>query len=262
MVLENKTELLIKINDFEGPLDLLLHLIKETKMDIQEVPMLLIVDQYLAYIHSMKTMQLDIAGDYLVMAATLLEIKSRLLLPRVDTVDIDDDYEDEEDLQDELIRQLIEYKQFKEIADVLKEKESERGQYFAKSPSNLEGLQETIPLKDGEITLDDVLAAFQKMFLKQAMKQPIQAKIEMNSISVEETMAQIVTRLRQSSTQGVSLEEFVDSKSSLIASFLALLELTKYKKIIFKQDTLLSTIYIFKGENIDEEMLDVMTSGV
>ncbi|NEW65493.1 segregation/condensation protein A [Carnobacteriaceae bacterium zg-84] len=249
--MENNQELLIKLDDFEGPLDLLLHLIKETKMDIQEVPMLIIVDQYLQFIRSMTYLQLDIAGEYLVMAATLLEIKSRLLLPRVDTIEIETE-EYEEDLQDELIRQLIEYQQFKEVASALREKEDERGQFFAKEPTNLELLQENIPLKEGEVSLDDMIRAFQKMFQKQLQKQPLHARIEMDQVSVEETMLRIVDTLSKTSRE-VPIIDFIDSKQSLIATFLAMLELAKEKRVYFKQGTLHDMIYLYAGENIQQE---------
>ncbi|MBF0780569.1 MULTISPECIES: segregation/condensation protein A [unclassified Granulicatella] len=259
--MEKGKELLIKLDDFEGPLDLLLHLIKETKMDIQEVPMLIIVEQYLQFIHSMSIMQLDIAGEYLVMAATLLEIKSRLLLPRVDVVEFDEMYEEDENLEEELVRQLIEYQQFKEVAQVLKEKEDERGQYFTKEPSNLETLQDSVPLKVGEVHLDDVIQAFKKMFQKQLERQPIQAKIEMDVISVEQTMQMIVDKLKNC-TEKISIFEFVDSKPTLIATFLAILELAKSKKIVFEQSVLGGDILIAQGEAIHQDIDVTLTSGV
>lgn len=245
----HSNELLIKVNDFEGPLDLLLHLIKETKMDIQDVPMLLIVDQYLTFINNMQQIQLEIAGEYLVMAATLLEIKSRMLLPRIEinTSDIEDYYEADVDLQEQLIQQLIEYKQFKDVASVLKQKEVERGLMFSKSASNLEDYQNQVPLKENEIVLDDLLSAFSKMLQKQVLIQPIQAKIEMDSISVEEVMSNIMLTLKKTS-QKIDISEFIHSKSSLIATFLAVLELSKAKKITFEQETTDAKIYIQQGE--------------
>lgn len=259
--MENQTELHVVINDFEGPLDLLLHLIKETKMDIQEVPMLLIVDQYLAFIRQMETLQLDVAGDYLVMAATLLELKSRLLLPRVETIDEQDDFETPEELEDDLIQQLLAYQQFKEVAHALREKEDERGRFFTKEASNLESLQEAIPLNEGEVTLNDVLRAFEKMFQKQASKQMVQTKIEFDVISVEETIKVIVEKLRYSNTQ-IPISEFVDSKGKLIATFLAILELTKSKQIQFEQSALGDMIYIAKTEQFQKKTVQDITSGV
>lgn len=259
--MENKNELYVKVNDFEGPLDLLLHLIKETKMDIQEVPILLIVDQYLTFIRSMQVMQLDIAGDYLVMAATLLEIKSRLLLPRVEVVDVDsDDYEHDENLEENLKQQLIEYKKFKDIADVLKHKEEERGQIFSKTSADLHHLQSAVPLKDGEVTLDDVLLAFQRMFEKQSKAQPVQTKIEMAKLTVEESMEKIMTQLRR--FDSVELSDLIDSKESLISTFLAVLELAKTQQITFKQSTPYEPIKILKADGFDKVDTMTVTSGI
>lgn len=259
--MSEQKELKIVINDFEGPLDVLLHLIKETKMNIQDVSMLVIVDQYLAFIKQMEVVQLDIAGEYLVMAATLLEMKSRLLLPRVET--IVEDSQEEPIMDFEALKlQLIEYQQFKMIAQTLKEKEVQRGQLFAKQPSNLESLQESVPLQQGEVALEDVLQAMRKMFEKQAKQQPIQATIGLNAISVEETMQTILDTLQSSQTDGLALESVIQTREQLIPSFLAMLELAKTKKIIFKQSTPYLPIRIFPGETFNITQTIEITSGV
>lgn len=251
----------IKINDFEGPLDLLLHLIKETKMSIEDVPILTVVDHYLTFIKSMQVMQLDIAGDYLVMAATLLEIKSRVLLPRVDKVDIDaDGYEEDENLEENLKQQLIEYKKFKDVAQVLQEKEEQRGQFFSKAPSDLHHLQEVIPLKENEVTLNDVILAFQRLFEKQAKAQPIQAKIEMAKWSVEDAMQKIWYELER--FDNVDLATLVHSKTSLISTFLAVLEMAKTQQITFKQSTPYDPIVLIKGAAFKKRDTLTITSGL
>lgn len=240
-------ELLIKIDDFEGPLDLLLHLIKETKLDIQEVPMITIVDQYLAFIHNSPTLQLDVAGEYLVMAATLLEIKSRLLLPRVDTIEDDE----EVDLQELLIQQLVEYQQFKEVAQVLKEKEASRGVQLSKEMADLSSYQDEVPLTPGEIQMDDLISALSKMFQKQVANRPIMTRIQPKTVSVEEVMITIVEKMKRSQTP-VTLDEWIQSKDSLIATFLAILELAKAQRITFKQSSAEDVIEIFPGEKLFE----------
>ncbi|MBS4762370.1 segregation/condensation protein A [Carnobacteriaceae bacterium zg-ZUI252] len=256
----NQLELRITLDDFEGPLDLLLHLIKETKMSIEDVPMLLIVDQYLTFIRSMHILQLDVAGDYLVMAATLLEIKSRLLLPRVETVDTDDEYEEDENLEENLKLQLIEYKKFKDVAHVLKEKEDERGQFFSKEPSDLHHLNEVVPLQDGEVSLEDVVKAFQRMFEKQAQKQPLHAKIEMSKLTVEESMQTIINQL--TTFESADLSDLVSDKDTLLATFLALLELTRTQQITFKQSTPYEPIKLFRGNLFGKVDHMQVTSGI
>lgn len=158
------TEMTFKTAVFEGPLDLLLHLIKELEIDIYDIPVAQITDQYLEYIHTMKELQLDIAGDYIVMAATLLAIKSRTLLPKkiVEEDLLVEDYEGE-DPREELVEQLVAYKQFKEVAVDLKDKEKERQQLFTKAPLPL---IEEVALPETEeerVSMADLLGAFHKM---------------------------------------------------------------------------------------------------
>ena len=117
----------IKINEFEGPLDLLLHLIKESKMDIFDLKVEVITDQYLEYINKMEEMNLDIASSYLVMAAELIEMKSRMLLPRHE-----EDEEQEEDPQEQLVNRLIEYQRYKDLTKEFKELEEERHKVYTK----------------------------------------------------------------------------------------------------------------------------------
>jgi len=140
----------IKIDAFEGPLDLLLQLIKHLEIDIYDIPIAEVTAQYLNYIRAMKVLQLDIAGDYLVMAATLMAIKSKLLLPKQEmNADPEDEvfFESGEDPRDALVEQLLEYRKYKSAAALLKVKEEERSQYFSKEPTNLESLQEKVPLE-------------------------------------------------------------------------------------------------------------------
>ena len=123
-----------KINDFEGPLDLLLHLIKEAKMDIMNIEIESITNQYMDYLHKQESMNLEIASEYLVLASELLEIKSKLLLPREK---LEED-EEEIDPRDELVSRLLEYQAYKEITKVLKENEEKRSEIFTKSPENVD----------------------------------------------------------------------------------------------------------------------------
>lgn len=246
----------IKVAEFEGPLDLLLHLIKEMKVDIYEIPMIAITDQYLAYLHSMSVLQLDVAGEYLVMAATLLEIKSRMLLPQTETAaDEWDDAADEEDLQAQLIEQLVAYKQFKEASQVLKEREAERGQFFAKPASDLTAYQQQVPLPEGEVSTGDLIHAFERMLQRLKHQQPMQATIENEKISVEDTMRAIEQRLAQCRLkEGVAFSSlFVgSSKAQLIATFLAVLELAKARKLHFEQQSLYEEIYVFNVAQHDQ----------
>ena len=140
--MSEQNELTLILPDFEGPLDLLLHLIKELKVDIFDIPITEVTFQYLRYLDTMQEMKLDIAGDYLLMAATLLEIKSRMLLPKKEVTFEEEFYEEGEDPRESLIQQLVEYKQFQEAAKALKTMEEERGINFAMPGTAGEGLRE------------------------------------------------------------------------------------------------------------------------
>lgn len=136
----SSNELKLELDAFQGPFDLLLHLIKQMKVDINDIPMSEITSQYLAYLHSMKEFQLDIAGDYLVMAATLLEIKSRLLLPIEPEPDLEGDYEPEDPRQ-VLVQQLLLYQQFQDVATALEIKQVERAELYTRPSEDLSGMQ-------------------------------------------------------------------------------------------------------------------------
>src|SRR5690554_302156 len=125
----------VKLETFEGPLDLLLHLVNELEIDIYDIPVAEITEQYLNYIHTMQRIELNIASEYLVMAATLLEIKSAMLLPKKEVIQ-EDDYE--EDPREDLVNRLIEYRKYKEAAEQLKEKELEENQLFTRPPIQLD----------------------------------------------------------------------------------------------------------------------------
>jgi len=134
-------EIKIKLDVFEGPLDLLLHLIRSLEIDIYDIPIADVTEQYMNYIHAMKTLELEVAGEYLVMAATLMAIKSQMLLPKQE---LEEDYDDEyeEDPRDALVAQLLEYRKYKYAADRLSEKAEERSQYYTKDPMDMDEYQE------------------------------------------------------------------------------------------------------------------------
>ena len=146
------------INEFEGPLDLLLHLLKEAKMEITEIKIDEITKQYLDYIEAMEEMNLDIASEYLIMAAELIEMKSRSLLPRMKT-ETEDEYE--EDPKEKLIQRLIEYQNYKDVISKFHELENERQQYYTKKASDISDYDIETKLND-DIELTDLLNAFVK----------------------------------------------------------------------------------------------------
>lgn len=231
------TEMTFKTAVFEGPLDLLLHLIGELEIDIYDIPIAQITDQYLEYIHTMKELKLDVAGDYIVMAASLLAIKSRTLLPKKQVIiDEDEQTYEGEDPREELVEQLVAYKKFKEIAVDLKVKEKERQQLFTKAPLPL--VENAVVITDDEehVTMADLLGAFHKMMRRKKLAKPLQTTVTRSEISIEERMTDMI-ELIKASKRAVLFESLFEtaSRSLLVVSFLALLELMKRQLIIVEQ---------------------------
>lgn len=222
----------IKINEFEGPLDLLLHLIKESKMDIFDLKIEIITDQYLEYINKMEEMNLDIASSYLVMAAELIEMKSRMLLPR----HVEDD-EQEEDPQEQLVNRLIEYQRYKDLTKEFKELEEERHKVYTKSPENIkEYLPEVEVISNTDVTLDDLIKAFQKFLERQKENEPLSTKVTKKEMSVEDRRKSIRNILKKKHKFNF-LELFdVLTKEYVVVTFLAILEMARQNELIIVQD--------------------------
>lgn len=244
----------VKLDAFEGPLDLLLHLINRYEIDIYDIPVSQITEQYLIYIHAMKDLQLDIASEYLVMAATLLSIKSKMLLPKKENEEFDEDeqIEYEEDPRDELMERLIEYKKYKEAASTLKEKEFERAQEFSKPPTNVEVDDLVI---GHEVQLDvsmyDMLAALQKLLKRNKVQKPVQTRITRPEISIEDRMEDVLIQLTKSNGRKNFLEFFERAeKGEIVTTFLAVLELMKIKKVIVEQENNFKDLFVQKVDEV------------
>ncbi|MCA1054697.1 segregation/condensation protein A [Rossellomorea aquimaris] len=244
----------VKIDAFEGPLDLLLHLINTLEVDIYDIPMAQITEQYLLFVHTMKDLQLDVASEYLVMAATLLAIKSKMLLPKHDDGVVDEDIEfEEEDPRDELVERLVEYRKFKEAAIELKSREEERGQVFTKPPSDLTEYVDEDDSKQSDInvSLYDMLGAFHKLLRRKKIQRPIQTRITRQEISIEKRMEEIISSLRQVKERTPFTDLFPsDDKEHLVVTFLAVLELMKRKQIIVDQENNFTEIFVESCEEV------------
>ncbi|MBS4199551.1 segregation/condensation protein A [Bacillus sp. FJAT-49732] len=237
----------VKIDAFEGPLDLLLHLINRLEIDIYDIPMAEISEQYLFYINTMTELQLDVASEYLVMAATLLAIKSKMLLPKYEE-EMDDEYfYEEEDPRDELVEQLIEYKRFKEAADTLKQKEFERGQMYTKPPIDLSAYADKSQheLIEYGFSIYDMLGAYHKLLRRKKLQKPLSTKITHQDISIDDRMTEILHELRSQSTRISFFHMFPhDDRQHIVITFLAMLELMKRNEIIVEQDGIFGEIYL------------------
>ncbi len=242
----------IKLEIFEGPLDLLLYLIKKDHLNIYDIPISKITEQYLEYIEFMRLLDLSIAGEFLVMAATLMHIKSKMLLPADESVvEID-----EEDPRAELVRKLLEYKKFKEAAGYLEERENLQRKIFKRvNPSaNIEGEEEVF----FETNLFDLISAFSKA-LKDVPKD-IFREIIKDEFTVEGKIHDLLHLLVEKKKLSLNeLFERAKNKYEIISRFLAVLELIRQKEIVGAQKHLFGEIFIFLNEERVLPMMHVST---
>ena len=227
-------DIAFKINDFEGPLDLLLHLIKESKMDIMDIEIESITQQYLDYIHAFEKMNLEVSSEYLVLASELLEIKSRMLLPSYTPDEVE---EETNDPREELVSRLLEYQAYKDITKVLQEKELIRKDIYTKTPENFQQYTEEKSDVGWDVSLDDLISAFQKYYLRKMAERPLHTKVTVNEISVSSRRHDIQKILeKQRKVSFFSLFPVV-SREYVVATFLAILEMAKNNelKIIQKE---------------------------
>ncbi len=253
-----------KLPTFEGPLDLLLHLIDKAEVDITEIPISEITDQYMEYVKLMEELELEVASEFLVMAATLLAIKSKMLLPKPPPVDIGIDYEESgEDSLEELVHKLIEYRKYKAVAEQLREKELEQSLVFTREPHDLAPyavhVEKTSPVEG--IGTFDLLLAFRKALRREANRNTV-AKIRRDEVSVKDRIRDVLTLLREQGGRVLFSRLFNESSSrdEFVVSFLAVLELMKMKKITCYQHRLFEDIVIQakEGENIRDDELERM----
>src|SRR5690606_17237258 len=230
----------VKVEAFEGPLDLLLHLIHRLEIDIYDIPVSQITSQYMEHIRAMQVLELNEASEYLVMAATLLAIKSKTLLP-VHEGELDEiEFEfDEQDPREELVSRLVEYRKFKEASENLKDLESQRSFIYTKAPMDLSEIQAAIPHDqvDLEVNAYDMLGAFQKMLRRKQLKAPLSARVARQEISIKHQMTAIVDQLKISKGRTTFSSLFPsDDKSVLVVSFLSILELMKRQVVAVEQE--------------------------
>jgi segregation and condensation protein A len=234
----------VKLETFEGPLDLLVHLIRISELNVYDIPISRITDQYLSYIALMQELNLDVAGEFLVMASTLIHIKSKMLLPRPETAATDG--EPEEDPREALVRRLIEHQKFKAAAELLHERETLRSAQFLRPDARVAGAAEDEHEPELEVDLFGLLTAF-KGVLERASRRPPMV-IPPEQISIEDRIDQLLARL--SETEACGFEDlFADgdgSRTFMIVTFLALLEMIRLKLIRVFQSGSFGPIRVYK----------------
>jgi len=219
----------VKLESFEGPLDLLIHLIRKNEVNVYDIPISLITEQYLGYIELMQELNLDVAGEFLVMAATLIHLKSRTLLPRPDPAQ--EDGGPEEDPREALVRRLLEHQKYKAAAELLHERETVRGAQFMRPDARVADAAGDDYEPELEVDLFSLLAAFRGV-LERASRRP-RMVLPPEEMSIELRIEQLLSRL--SETEACGFEDlFSDGDGSrpfMIVTFLALLEMIRLKLI-------------------------------
>ena len=242
-------EMTIKLQVFEGPLDLLLHLLDKNKVNIYDIPIVEITAQYMEYITEMKRRDLNIMSEFLVMAATLIDIKSKMLLPKSE-----EEQEEEEDPRAELVQQLLEYKMYKCMAYELRDRQMDAGKVMFKEPTipdEVMAYEEPIDMEElvSDVTLAKLNEIFKSIMKKQVDKvDPIRSKfgkIQKEEVSLEDKMAVLEEYAKTHSH--FSFRDLLESQSTkmeIVVTFLAILELMKMGTIFISQDKIFDDIKI------------------
>lgn len=236
--------------DFDGPLDLLLHLIKTSEVDIFDIPIVLITQQYLAFLQAEQERNLDIAGEFLVMAATLMSIKATYLIPKNDNVDLDEDladYVDEPDPRVDLVNQLLEYQKYQQAAAKLREREEERQLQFSRLPMSPPADIEKAPLPAG-IALSDLQTAFAKMIRRRQLTEPAARTMVAEQWSLQVQMGDIMQKVRERGR--MTFADFFDpqdNREKMVTTFLGMLELVRHQCLLIEQADAFGTINVQSG---------------
>jgi segregation and condensation protein A len=231
----------VKLDNFEGPLDLLIHLIKRNEVNVYDIPIALITGQYLEYLQLMQELNLDVAGEFVVMAATLIHIKSRMLLPRPDPAQEDP----EEDPREALVRRLLEHQRYKQAAELLHERETLREAQWQRPDGRVAPLAGEEYEPELEVDLFSLIAAF-KAVLERARHRP-KVVLPAEEVSIETRIEQLLGRLSETKACGFEdLFEDVSAKGDLIVTFLALLEMIRLKLVRVFQAGPFGSIRIYR----------------
>jgi segregation and condensation protein A len=233
----------VRLSAFEGPLDLLIHLIRKNEVNICDIPIALVTEQYLEYVRLMEELNLDVAGEFLVMASTLIHIKSRMLLPRPDPTQDD---EPGEDPREALVRRLLEHQKFKAAAGLLHDRETLRGAQFVRGDGSVAGAAGDPYEPELEVDLFSLMAAFRGVLERASRRPPM--VLPPNQISMEARIQQLFGRL--SETEACGFEDlFADgdgSRGFLIVTFLAILEMIRLKLVRVFQSGSFGAIRVYK----------------
>ncbi len=226
------------INDFEGPLDLLLHLIKVSKMDIYDIKINEITKQYIDFINKMEEMNLSVASEYLVMASELTLIKSKMLLPN------NKEDELEEDPKENLINRLVEYQKYKNMIDSFKKLEQERKDIYTKEPININEICENYIKNDGEVTIEDLTKALENFLKRKEVQKPLTTKITKKELLVSDRTKEIKNILKNKKKVSFFDLFTIKTKEYVVVTFLSILEMAKLGEIKISQENNFNNIVV------------------
>lgn len=228
----------IRLECFEGPMELLMHLIEKNKIDIYDIPIASLTEQYIEYLDKFRSFNIEIASEFIIMAATLLQIKSRMLLPKPPKAK---DEEPEEDPRQELIERILEYRRFKEVSSVMGELQRTQEKYLTREP--LELPVKHLPPKN--LSLNELLEAFANVLAVRKELVIPQVLVEPEEYSIQDKMEELISSLHAGNGQLLFTHAFrTGSRSELITTFLALLELIKLRSVVVRQEGQYGEIYI------------------
>ena len=233
----------LQLQDFEGPFDLLLHLVKQSKMDIYKVNISNIIEQYLDFINSIDKFNIDLSSEYLVMASELIHLKSRMLISKYENED-EEEMESAITSEEDLRERLITYEKYKNMCEQFKLLEENRQDYYTKIPENLNEYKMEEKIDSSDVSLEDLINAFLDMQKRINFKKPIVTKVARKEFSVKERIIEIrnILKIRNK----IEFSDLFDiiTKDSLVVTFLSLLDMSKNNEIVLKQDKIFSTIFI------------------
>lgn len=228
----------ITIDNFSGPLDLLLHLVKESNIDILDIKIEEITDKYLTYIKTQNQLNINISSSYLVLAAELMYLKSKSLLPK----QTKEEEIEEEEIRENLINKLLEYKRYKEITPVFKELEEARQKIYIKGPEKTSNYTSNTLPKEG--TIEDLMEAFKKFLERKELEKPLETTITSKEYSVKDRIIKIKSTLKEKGK--AYLDELIEeyNKPYIVVTFLSVLEMVKEREVIITQDNNFEKILI------------------
>lgn len=235
----------LQLQDFKGPFDLLLHLVKVSKMDIYTINISDIIEQYLEFINSIDKFDIDASSEYLVISSELIHLKSKMLINK----ELDDEEDDEEEYliknEEDLREKLIQYEKYKNMTDTFRVLETNRQDYYTKLPENFKNYIEEEKVINSDISVDDLVNAFIEMQKRINFQKPIVTKVTRKEFSVKDRICEIRALLK--GKKRIEFNELFDelvTKENIVITFLSLLDMSKNKEITIKQDKIFSTIII------------------